>query len=246
MQNHSEDKAKRILAIYTRLRQGKIVHKAKMSETYGVSPRTIQRDIVDIQCFLQDQCMETGSIQEIVFDKKTGGYLMQTKQNYCLNEKAVLVVCRILLESRVLVKTELFPIIHSLAALCSDDSKVSAVKNMLQSGMEDYVEPEHGVELVNQIWNLENAVKGQRYIEIRYGNGMGSGSVVRKLKPMGVIIFKCRFYLVADIGEDTPANDKKDYGSKEGRNVGGEGQESRLFKIDEIQECIVMEERFKL
>ena len=82
-------------------------------------PSRIQRDIVDIQCFLQDQCMETGSIQEIVFDKKTGGYLMQTKQNYCLNEKAVLVVCRILLESRVLVKTELFPIIHSLAALLS-------------------------------------------------------------------------------------------------------------------------------
>ena len=69
MENHSEDKAKRILAIYTRLRQGKIVYKAEMSETYGVSQRTIQRDITDIQCFLQDLCMETGSIQEIVFDK---------------------------------------------------------------------------------------------------------------------------------------------------------------------------------
>ena len=70
MENYSEDKAKRILAIYTRLRQGKIVEKAAMSETYGVSQRTIQRDITDIQCFLQDQCMETGSIQEIIFDKQ--------------------------------------------------------------------------------------------------------------------------------------------------------------------------------
>ena len=70
MENYSEDKAKRILAIYTRLRQGKIVEKAAMSETYGVSQRTIQRDITDIQCFLQDQCMETGSIQEDTFCKR--------------------------------------------------------------------------------------------------------------------------------------------------------------------------------
>ena len=57
MENHSEGKAKRILEIYTRIRQGKIVYKAETSEMYGVSPRTIQRDIADIQCFLQDLCM---------------------------------------------------------------------------------------------------------------------------------------------------------------------------------------------
>lgn len=230
MQNHSEDKAKRILAIYTRFRQGKIVYKAKMSETYGVSSRTIQRDIADIQCFLQDQCMETGSIQEIVFDKKTGGYMLQTKQNYYLDEKAVLVVCKILLESKMLVKTELFPIMHSLVALCSDDTKVSAVKNMLQEGMQSYIEPEHGKEILDQIWNLENAVKGQRYIEIRYGKGIENGQVVRKLKPMGVIIFKRHFYLIADVWDDYQESDK----------------ESRLFKIDEIQECIIMDECFKI
>lgn len=39
MKNHSEDKAKRILAIYTRLRQGKTVYKAAMSETYGERSR---------------------------------------------------------------------------------------------------------------------------------------------------------------------------------------------------------------
>ena len=154
MENYSEDKAKRILAIYTRLRQGKIVEKAAMSETYGVSQRTIQRDITDIQCFLQDQCMETGSIQEIIFDKQAGGYLLQTKRSQYLSEKAALVVCKILLESRALIKAELFPIIQSLAALCSDHANVSVVKNLLQNGMQHYIEPEHGKKLIDQLWTL--------------------------------------------------------------------------------------------
>ena len=147
MENHSEDKAKRILAIYTRLRQGKIVYKAEMSETYGVSQRTIQRDITDIQCFLQDLCMETGSIQEIVFDKYKGGYLLQSKQNHylsekeawiscgvkvkqnhCLREKDILTICRILLGSESLVKAELFPIINSLIALSSGSQAVVVEK----------------------------------------------------------------------------------------------------------------------
>ena len=55
MENHSEDKAKRILEMYNMLMQGKIVSKVEMSASYGVSPRTIQRDIADIQCFLQEQ-----------------------------------------------------------------------------------------------------------------------------------------------------------------------------------------------
>lgn len=156
--------------------------------------------------------------------------MLQTKQNYYLDEKAVLVVCKILLESKMLVKTELFPIMHSLVALCSDDTKVSAVKNMLQEGMQSYIEPEHGKEILDQIWNLENAVKGQRYIEIRYGKGIENGQVVRKLKPMGVIIFKRHFYLIADVWDDYQESDK----------------ESRLFKIDEIQECIIMDECFKI
>ena len=53
VRDNSEDKAERILSIYTKLTQGKVINKAQQSHLYGVSERTIQRDIVDIQCFLQ-------------------------------------------------------------------------------------------------------------------------------------------------------------------------------------------------
>lgn len=77
MKNNTEDKAERILTIYTKLKQGKVIYKDELSEKYGVTSRTIQRDITDIQTFLQNQFMETGNIQEIVYDKKVGGYRLQ-------------------------------------------------------------------------------------------------------------------------------------------------------------------------
>ncbi len=232
MENHSEDKAKRILAIYTRLRQGKIVYKAAMSETYGVSQRTIQRDISDIQCFLQDQCMETGSIQEIIFDKQTGGYLLQTKQSQQISEKSVLVVCRILLESRAMVKTELFPIIQSLITMCGDGVKASLVKNILQDGMNQYIEPEHGRKLVEQLWILEQAVKAQKYIEIRYEDWKSQNEAAQKLKPVRVMFSEFNFYLIAYIlGE---------------KNVEKEGTSPVIYRIDKIQECMVTEEHFRI
>ena len=69
MGKESEDKAERILSLYTRLKEGKVINKEQEANELGVSPRTIQRDISDIQCFLQNQNAESGEVQEIVFDK---------------------------------------------------------------------------------------------------------------------------------------------------------------------------------
>ena len=69
MGRDSEDKAGRILSIYTRLKQGKVIYKQEESIRYGVAVRTIQRDITDMQCFLQEQASLFGEIHEIVYDK---------------------------------------------------------------------------------------------------------------------------------------------------------------------------------
>lgn len=255
MKNHSEDKAKRILAIYTRLRQGKIVYKAEMSETYGVSQRTIQRDITDIQCFLQDLCMETGSIQEIVFDKYKGGYLLQSKQNHylsekeawiscgvkvkqnhCLREKDILTICRILLGSESLVKAELFPIINSLIALSSGPQAV-VVEKLLQDGMKNYVEPQHGRRLIEQLWDLENAVKGKKYIEIEYDSSKEGGRIIERVRPVRVLYVESCFYLVASVMDEDQADVKEEKrGGLKRKNAHG------FYQIECILECTIVKE----
>ena len=54
MKNTQEDKAGRILSLYSRLSEGRVVNKTEEAERYGVSLRTIQRDISDIQNYLQE------------------------------------------------------------------------------------------------------------------------------------------------------------------------------------------------
>ena len=71
-------KAERVLSMYKRLKEGKIISKVEESEHYNVAPRTIQRDLTDIQCFLRGQNSETGEIQEIVFDRDANGYRLGT------------------------------------------------------------------------------------------------------------------------------------------------------------------------
>lgn len=199
MGKESEDKAERILSMYARLKQGKIIYKEKESKKYEVSPRTIQRDIADIQCFLQNQHVETGELQEIVFDKQSGGYVLQTKNKKQLGGKEVLAVTKVLLDSRALVKGEMFPIIHKLLESCSDDEESKLVEDMLRNEMYHFVELQHGEQLLERIWSLEQAIKNQKFIEVQYRKLKKQELVKRKLKPVGIIFSEYYFYLVAFI-----------------------------------------------
>ena len=185
MQNISETKAERILSIYSRLKQGKVVFKAEVSAVYGVSQRTIQRDIADIQCFLQNQGIETGEIQEIIFDKQAGGYRFQTRQKNHLGGKEILAAGKVLLESRALMKSEMFPIINRLIGLCSDDEDVKATQSLLNNEMRHYVELHHGQLLLDKIWDLEQAVKEQKYVEIQCKKLRSHEVGVRTVQPGG-------------------------------------------------------------
>ena len=168
MYRETEDKAERILSIYSRIRTGKIINKSQEAERFGVSLRTIQRDVADIQNFLQNQESSTGEIQEIVFDKAKNGYRLETKRNKNLEAREILAAGKILLESRALVKTELFPIIYKLLELCSDEAEKKMVEDFLKNEMHHYIELRHGRKLLDLLLTLEQAVANQNYIRIRY------------------------------------------------------------------------------
>ena len=206
MESLIDSKAERILSIYSQLKQGKLVFKSQESAKYGVTPRTIQRDIVDIQCFLQNQGNETGEVQEIVFDRKSGGYRMETKYQSELGQKELLAVCKVLLESRSLVKEEMFPIINKLIRFCSNEDEKNSLKNFINNEMYHYTELQHHEKLLDRIWLLEKAVKEQRYIEIQYKKLKGGEIVSRKVKPVGVMFSEFYYYLTAYIeGIDSQA-----------------------------------------
>lgn len=76
--------------------------------------RSIQRDTEALRCFFADQHLE----QSVIYDAAAGGYrLTQSTPTVLLSNSEILAVCKILLESRSMLKTEMEPILDKLIFL---------------------------------------------------------------------------------------------------------------------------------
>lgn len=236
MDKTTEDKAERILSIYSRIRDGKIVNKLEEADRFGVSSRTIQRDIGDIQNFLQNQGSATGEIQEIVYDKYRNGYRLETRLSRRLEAKEILAAGKILLESRALVKSELFSIIYKLLELCGDKSEKKMLESFLKNEMHHYIELRHGKKLLDLIMILEQAVANQNYVMIRYKKMKKKEVVERKVKPVGIMFSEFYFYMTAYI---------------EGMDKGKAFQNPAdvyptIYRLDRVEHASVLTEHFSV
>lgn len=68
-----DKKVTRILDIYSRLLDGKVIVKSKEAVKFGVTDRTIQRDLDDIRAYL---LYEPEIIRELVYDRRRKGYVL--------------------------------------------------------------------------------------------------------------------------------------------------------------------------
>ena len=64
----------RLLEMYARLAEGKVLYKLEEAEHYKCSLRSIQRDIEDLRAFFHNQSDASGVVQELVYDKKHNAY----------------------------------------------------------------------------------------------------------------------------------------------------------------------------
>lgn len=191
------NKAERVLDIYTKLLNGKIVNKEYEARKYQVDSRTIQRDVSDIQCSLRNQNIHTGEIQEIIYDRQKRGYRLNRTGN--LKSAEVLAVCKVMLESRSLVKEELEPIIEKLLVDCETKEEEKQVRKLIRNERANYQELHHRKKLLNSLWELETAVAKQRYTIIWYEKLQDKSIVKRKVKPVGLMFSGFYFYLTAFI-----------------------------------------------
>ncbi len=72
-----KEKVNRILSIYHRLLQGSIIYKLEEAKRYGVSVRSIQRDIDDIRDYMVNEAESTGIVNTIVYKKAINGYKLE-------------------------------------------------------------------------------------------------------------------------------------------------------------------------
>ena len=191
----------RLLAMYAQLAEGKPLYKAREAVKYNCSLRSIQRDIEDLRSFFADRSETTGLVQELIYDRKLNAYRLVPPLRNLLTNEETFAVLKVLLESRSLTKTELFPILEKLISCCVPPDNRRQVTDLIANEKYHYVEPRHKKEILEKMWNLSAAIRAHKEIKITYMRQSGD-DVSRVLKPVGIMFSEFYFYLVGFIDEE--------------------------------------------
>ena len=96
MDSIAEIKTMRLLAMYDRLINGRVLRKLELAQEFGVTQRSIQRDLETLRVFFADELMG----RELIYDNRERGYRLSTAEGKSMSDSEILAVCKILLAIR--------------------------------------------------------------------------------------------------------------------------------------------------
>lgn len=226
-----DKKVERIINIYNRIVEGEVINKADEAERFEVNERSIQRDLDDIRAYFAN---DFESNRGLVYDRNKKGYILVQNEKKNLTNSEILTVCKILLESRALVKEEMYPIIDKLLQCCVPYGNLKKVSSLIGNEKLHYLEPHHGKVFVDTMWDISSAVYEKRLMKIRYQKLKEADKVMRMIQPVGIMFSEYYFYLCAFMceSEENPDVVKRPFPT--------------IYRIDRIAEYEVLDEHFNL
>lgn len=194
--NNSKGQLFRILNIYDRLNRGETVQKSELANEFNVSPKTIQRDIGVLKVHLADSSQQN---KEIVYDNNNNYFKLEFKKEKVEREwitnKEVLVMAKILIESRSLNKEEMSVLINKLLLQATPNDR-KHIKKLMGEELTAYVEPRHKKPLLDLIWELSNYISKNEIITYTYQRQDGTKGNTT-VKPVTLMVSEYYFYLIA-------------------------------------------------
>lgn len=237
MTKDKSSKNNRILDLYVRLCEGKVINKAEAAKRFGVDARSIQRDIDDIRAFLDEQKTESASDNRMIeYDRNKKGYVMTGGEGSLMSNSEILAVSKILLASRAFTKREIGSILKKLIGGCVPLKNMELVKELLSNERFHYVELRHKSCIQDKLWDLGADIQEHNLLEIAYEKAEhGNEIVMRLVEPMAILFSEYYFYLNAFIVErevDGTCKHKYDYPA--------------IFRIDRIKAYGKTGEKFRV
>lgn len=235
MENEKEVKTIRTLDIYTRLLKGYIVNKAQMAGKYGVNERSIQRDIEMIRIYMAESDNEYIG-NTVVYDRIEKGYRLEKLYKMKLTNSEVLAICKILLDSRAFLKSEMEAVLEKLIECCVPESNQKQVTDLIRNEEYHYIQLQHGVSVMQYLWEIGQAISQHRKLEFDYQGIQGHTPKHRIVQPQAILFSEYYFYLVAFIEN---IDKQKSFADPYDLNP-------TIYRIDRIQNAKVLEEHFQV
>ena len=230
--NALEGKSLRLLQLYDMFQSGQVINKANAAAEFGVTERSIQRDIEDLRCYLAGHA----PMHTIVYDAKARGYRLTDKTESLFTNSETLAVCKILMESRSMVKDEMLPILDKLIANCVPERDKKTVEDLVRNEKFHYIEPHHQNTILPGLWEIGQAIQHQQVMEITYERMKEPKLVTRRIQPVGIMFSEYYFYLTAyiqNVDKDTSFENKED-------------PFPTIYRIDRIRDFKVLDEHFRI
>lgn len=215
-------KSDRMLRIYVQLSSGKRLNMEELARRFGVTYRSIQRDIESLRQFLA----QWNPRQRIEYDRKAKAYCMKNDAGSSLTDGEIMVLCHVLLECRVLGQRELQSLLNKLIGLCGLEESKRTLIHLLSARRREYTAA-HDTSMLETVWELGQAVEHHRVTELEYLEW--DGKVCKyTIEPEKMIYSQNAFYLVGS---------PQDRGGKEGAAFG-------WYRVDRIAGCSMKNECF--
>lgn len=217
-------KSFRLLNMYEKLNRGDIINKKQFAGEFGISEKSVQRDIDDLRAYLSES-YESGDDITIEYDYVKNGYRLIKQEREFLTNEEILAVAKVLLESRGFNKQELNTIIDKLMLQATPSARIN-IKELILNERFHYIPPCHGKPLIDLLWKLNEHIFNKEIIEFDYIRKDGMTSH-RTVKPLSVMFSDYYFYLIAWM-----ADDSKDYPT--------------VFRIDRMTKLKSTGEKYKI
>ena len=193
------DKNDRMLEIFMRSLRGEAISLKKLANEYGVSTKSISRDISSIQNFLSEH-RELMQNAELTYSRKDKTYRFTNDE--FLKNKELFALVKILLGSRALSKDEVLTLISKLKKFTTVGDR-ETLENLIRKEVYHYHEVKSDCpSVIENLWKVIQSIEEKRTLTIDYYQ-KSRNRIKPKILPAAVMFSEYYFYLIAYIAEDT-------------------------------------------
>lgn len=189
----SGTKKNRMLEIFFRAMKGENISVKNLADEYGVSAKSISRDIGEIKNFLCENRELVGNT-ELKYAASSKSYYLEF-DNFLLSKELIAII-KMMIGCRAFSKMEILDIISKLKNFTSFNDR-SMLEKIIMKEMYHYNEVNHDCKsVIDNLWQLIRCINERIEISVSYYK-MSRDMVERRLMPVAIMFSDFYFYLIA-------------------------------------------------
>lgn len=189
----AKNKKNRMLEIFLRTILGEEINVRELADDYGVSTKSITRDISEIRNFLYDK-RELSNFTDLKYSGSSKTYSIEFDN--ILLSKELIAIIKAMIGCRAFSKEELQTIINKLKTFTSRHD-ATVLDQIIGKEMLHYSPVGSDCEsVIDQLWKLTRCIHERKEISVSYYK-VNRKLVTRRIMPVAITFSDYYFYLIA-------------------------------------------------